>query len=444
MSLASSKIPLNSWSGARPSLGHSCETDTLSLSRYIQAGENLLAMLPPKSCRSPEQAHQASVIHESCRSLRRHFLTLYADNLYTSLTNGYSARKSLRQLAFDAAISFPGLVPTPQQLMDERAKLQIDKEGREIDQGLFFHALLRSPTIGVHLADSALQPTTRAKDAFAEFHRNALLDLGSVLIEKRGSAAHITINNSYCLNAEDDRSVDDMETAVDLALLDDEVRVGVIRGGFMTHKRYIGRRVFSAGINLKALYAGQISYVDFILRREFGYINKLIRGFFFNDGTNKRGFGKPWIAAVDSFAIGGGAQLLLALDHIVADENSYFSVPAAKEGIIPGLANLRLARFMGRRKARQVILYGRQIWAHEPDGLLLFDEVIEPAKMDLAIERNIQRLSEPGVRENRHMLNLAEEPLEMFLHYAAEFALVQAELLYSEDVLGKVRGFAEA
>jgi thioesterase DpgC len=136
--------------------------------------------------------------------------------------------------------------------------------------------------------------------------------------------------------------------------------------------------------------------------------------------------------------------LLLALDHIVADENSYFSVPAAKEGIIPGLANLRLARFMGRRKARQVILYGRQIWAHEPDGLLLFDEVIEPAKMDLAIERNIQRLSEPGVRENRHMLNLAEEPLEMFLHYAAEFALVQAELLYSEDVLGKVRGFAEA
>lgn len=153
---------------------------------------------------------------------------------------------------------------------------------------------------------------------------------------------------------------------------------------------------------------------------------------------------KPWIAAVDSFAIGGGAQLLLVFDLVIAASDSYFSLPAAQEGIVPGFANLRLSRFLGSRKARQLILCGRKIWAHEPDAHLLFDEVIDPTEIDTAVERNVQQLSSPAVVANRHMLNLAEEPLELFLHYASEFALIQAERLYSQDVLGKVRQFSGA
>jgi thioesterase DpgC len=126
-------------------------------------------------------------------------------------------------------------------------------------------------------------------------------------------------------------------------------------------------------------------------------------------------------------------------DRVIAAGDSYFSLPAAKEGIVPGFANLRLGRFLGARKARQVILCGRKIWAHEPDGGLVFDEVIEPADMDAAIERNILDLSGPAVIPNRHMLNLTEEPLELFQQYAAEFALIQAERLYSQDVIEKVR-----
>jgi thioesterase DpgC len=235
-----------------------------------------------------------------------------------------------------------------------------------------------------------------------------------------------------------------METAVDLALLDDGVRVCVLRGDVMSHPRYVGRRVFSAGINLKALHAGQISFIDFLLRRELGYINKMARGLLDNEavevcdrGRFKKTKEKPWIAAVDSFAIGGGAQILLVMDRVIAADDSYFSLPAAQEGIVPGFSALRLTRFMGNRKSRQVILGGRKIWAHESDAKLLFDEVVRSAELDAAVERNVQELSSPAVVANRHMLNLAEEPLDMFLQYAAEFALIQAERLYSQDVLNK-------
>ena len=432
---------LNTWLHASPSLGGAPETDLQSLAGYVQAGEVLLGLLAPKPGRVPEQAAHAASIHNACRALRRTFMDLHADWLYGSLINGRTTRKTLRELAFDAAEYCPGLVPTQEQIARERTRLQADKEGYEIDQGLFFHALLRSPQIGAHLVESALRPTARAQELIAQFRSSTRMDLGSVLIERRECAAHLTVNNSHCLNAEDDRLIDDMETAVDLALLDDEVRVGVLRGGIMTHPRYAGRRVFSAGINLKALHAGQISFVDFLLRRELGYINKIIRGLLLENaaaGAYKRTSEKPWIAAVDSFAIGGGAQLLLVFDRVIAAAGSYFSLPAAQEGIVPGFANLRLARLLGSRKARQVILCGRKIWAHEPDAQLLLDEVVDPTDMDAAIDRNAHQLSGPAVIANRHMLNLAEEPLELFLHYASEFALIQSERLYSQDVLDKV------
>jgi thioesterase DpgC len=218
------------------------------------------------------------------------------------------------------------------------------------------------------------------------------LELGSVLLEVRDRAAHLTVNNSHCLNAEDDRLIDDMETAVDLTLLNDDIQVGVLRGGIMSHPRYMGRRVFSAGINLKALHAGQISFVDFLLRRELGYINKITRGLILeknNEGQDwrvcRKVIEKPWIAGVDSFAIGGGAQLLLVFDRVIGASDSYFSLPAAQEG-----------RVLGSRKARQIVLYGRKIWAHAQDADLLFDEVVDTSELDGAVERSVRQLSNPA------------------------------------------------
>jgi thioesterase DpgC len=442
---------LNSWLQRRPSLEGSPEVDADILADYLRAGRELLDSLAPKSQRSSEDSRRAAGIQATSRKLRRQFMDVHADWLYGRLTNGLKKHKTLKELAFDAAEVCPELAPTPARIAVERSRLQADKEGEELDQGLFFHALLRSPKIGAHLVESALLPTVRARELLPRFCSEGRLDLGSVLIEKRSGAAHLTINNSHCLNAEDDRLIDDMETAVDLTLLDGDIYVGVLRGGVMKHPRYAGRRVFSAGINLKALHAGQISFVDFLLRREFGYINKIFRGIVLDekntetvdDKTPLKTSEKPWIAAVDSFAIGGGAQILLVFDRVIAAEDSYFSLPAAQEGIVPGFSNLRLSRHFGSRKAREIILCGRKIWAHEPDARLLFNEVVDPAKLDDAIERNIHQFKSPGVIANRHMLNLAEEPLELFLHYASEFALVQVERLYAPDVLNKIREFTE-
>jgi (3,5-dihydroxyphenyl)acetyl-CoA 1,2-dioxygenase len=246
-----------------------------------------------------------------------------------------------------------------------------------------------------------------------------------------------------CLNAEDNQQVDDMETAVDLALLDPDVRVGLLRGGEMSHPRYRGRRVFSAGINLKALHAGRISLVDFLLGRELGYLRKLMLGVLVEDGVSWHSptVQKPWVAAVDGFAIGGGMQLLLVFDHVIAASDSYFSLPAAQEGIVPGAAGFRLSRVVGPRLSRQIILEGRRIWASEPDARLIADEVVESADMEEAIEGSLDRLQRPAVAANRRLLSLAEEPPDEFRRYMAEFAVSQALRLYSDDVIGKISRF---
>ncbi len=87
---------------------------------------------------------------------------------------------------------------------------------------------------------------------------------------------------------------------------------------------------------------------------------------------------KPWIAGVDTFAIGGGCQILLVCDFIVAAADAYLTLPARKEGIIPGFANLRLPRFVGDRIARQAIQYERRIDCDSPEGRLICDEIVAP------------------------------------------------------------------
>jgi (3,5-dihydroxyphenyl)acetyl-CoA 1,2-dioxygenase len=386
----------------------------------------------------------AARIDDAARTVRSHFMDVHAEAVYDELTNGRNRYPRLPELVEAAAVAFPGLVPTVEQMAAERARPQASKDGREIDQGIFLRGVLRSPLAGPHLVDAMLRPTPRALQLLPEFNRTGAADLGSVRLERRDGAARLTMCRDDCLNAEDNQQVDDMEAAVDLALLDPDVRVGLLRGGEMSHPRYRGRRVFCAGINLKALHAGGISLVDFLLRRELGYISKLIRGVIIEGGASwySPAVQKPWVAAVDGFAIGGGMQLLLVFDHVIAASDSYFSLPAAQEGIVPGAANFRLSRSMGPRLSRQVILEGRRIWASEPAGRLIADEVVESADMEKAIEGALDRLQSPAVAANRRMLSLAEEPQEEFRWYMAEFAVSQALRLYSDDVIGKVGRFS--
>jgi thioesterase DpgC len=403
--------------------------------------ERVLAALPARPERDEEQRRAADEAIGAARRARATFLRAHAEQVYRHLTAGLREHPRLAELVFAAADAFPGLVPTRAQLAAESGLAQSAKDGREIDQGLFFQAVFASPAAGRHLLRSMLRPTERARMLAGRFARSGCLELEKVRLERVGGAAHVTMCNGAVLNAEDCGLVDDMETAVDIALLDDRVEVGVVRGDTMTHPRYRGRRVFCAGINLSDLHQGRISYVDFLLRRETGYLSKLIRGLLLDDGWPRAAVEKPWIAAVDTFAIGGGMQVLFAVDHVIAAADSYFSLPAAQEGIVPGVGNLRLTAQAGPRLARQVILSGRKIWAHEPQAAAVCDEVVDPKAMDAAIEAATARLTGPAVAVNRHMINVAAEPLDHFRDYLAEFALAQAQRLYSEDVIAKVGRF---
>jgi thioesterase DpgC len=414
-----------------------------ALAEASQRASDALAALPEPVLRSPGQRATAAAAKDAARASRCQFMDAHADAVYDELTGGRARYLRLAELAEAAADAFPGLVPAAETLAAERARPQSAKEGHEIDQGIFFNRVLRSPTAGLHLLDAMLRPTPRALRLLPEFMRTGTADLGSVRLERTAAVARLTMCRDDCLNAEDGPQVDDMETAVDLALLDPAVSVGLLRGGEMSHPRYRGKRVFSAGINLKALHAGDISLVDFLLRRELGYIHKLLRGVLTTEGASWHSdvVEKPWAAVVDSFAIGGGFQLLLVFDVVLAASDAYFNLPAGQEGIIPGAANFRLARHAGNRLARQMILQGRRIWASEPVARLIVDDVAEPGELDLAAELCLERLSAPAVTPNRRMLNLAEESRDDFRRYMAEFALAQALRLYSDDVIQKAGRF---
>src|SRR6185436_11068120 len=96
---------------------------------------------------------------------------------------------------------------------------------------------------------------------------------------------------------------------------------------------------------------------------------------------------KLWIAAAETYAIGGACQLLHVVDHVIAERGCRMYLPARKEGIIPGASNLRLPRTVGDRVARQAILSGREFVAGTDD--LLCDEVVEAGAMDDAIAARV-------------------------------------------------------
>ncbi|GGR59595.1 (3,5-dihydroxyphenyl)acetyl-CoA 1,2-dioxygenase DpgC [Streptomyces griseomycini] len=418
--------------------------------------EEVLAGLPHKADRTPGQRARLDAATDDARRGRTAFLAEHGQAVYDALTGNRTRYLWLDELLDAAAELLDGLVPTREQMAAEAGRAQADKEGREIDQAVFFSGVLRHERAGLHLMESLLRPTDRALALLPEFTERGSVDLGRLHVERVGDAAHLTVTNPDALNAEDNDLIAAMDVGVDLALLDDRVKVGVLRGGEMTHPRHRGRRVFSAGVNLRHLDAGRISYTDFLLRRELGYLSKLQRGLLPVDAsgdpvTSRKAHWsaptvqKPWIAAVDSFAIGGGMQLLFAFDRVIAASDAYLSLPAAQEGIIPGVANLRLPRIAGSRLARQVILSGRRIHATEPEARLICDTVVDaadPAALDTAVAAAVEELAAPAVLANRRMLGLAEEPPSVLRAYLAEFALHQGLRLYAPDVLAKTTKFS--
>jgi thioesterase DpgC len=387
----------------------------------------------------------AAKLKQSIRKAKENFFRRHAVEMYLAITEDYALPLRVSDLVYAAAERFPGLLPTRSQIAAERSLMrQIAKEGHEIDQGLFIAHILADERCGMHLIHAMLRPKREAEDLLAEFKRTGRVEIAATTVERKGNVGIVTHGNPQFINAEDDGAMAAMETGVDLVLLDDQIEVGVMRGSVLQHPKYPGKRVFNAGINLTHLYYGQISFIDFIVERELGLLNKIYRGHSHPDryGDQLEDIvEKPWLAVVESFAIGGGCQLLCVMDRVIAEPDAYFNLPASKEGFIPGSSNLRLPNLVGIQQARHGIYFEKKFYAGTPDGMMICDEVVSPAEMDAAIERNTRQMVAAGFTStvsNRKALRVGQESWDTYRRYMATYSRQQAFCFYDQALISNL------
>ena len=304
-----------------------------------------------------------------------------------------------------------GFLPSKKDLEAEARLPLKEKKGLEKAQGQFLAEILSNPVAGTHLCHAMLLPRSDSLSRLPDYEKSGELTL------------------------------DGMEVAVDVALLDPKTEVCVLRGDAVTHPKYAGKRLFGAGINLTHLYEGKIRYLWYLIR-DLGFVNKFYRGLASPDASPEiSSTEKLWIAAVEGFAIGGHCQVLLTMDYTIAAEDAYLTLPARKEGIIPGAANLRLPRFVGDRIARQAILAELRIECASAEGRLICDEIVPAAGMDEAVAAMVERLTSSGVVSaagNRRAFRAGEEPLDTFRRYMGVYAREQAYCHFSPALIANL------
>lgn len=438
------------WGQSTPAPTGAFERDAATFSDFWRRGGALLDKLPAKARRDAAEQALAQQILEAARAARTTFMKAHAAALYDALTDSKRRHVRVEVLAYEAAKRVPGLVPTQAAVDAESQLMQKDKDGHEIDQGILFSHFLGNEACGMHLCHAMLLPRQEALELRERLARDGRIDLGTAIIERSGLASTAYMKNPRYLNAEDDTTVHNVEIAVDLALLDPETSVAVLRGATIEGGKYDGKNVFCTGINLTELYRGNISYLWYLVR-DLGFINKMYRGLAHPDvmpddvtGTNME---KPWIAVLEKFAIGGGCQYLLSADYILAGSDGYITLPARKEGIIPGPANMRLIRFVGDRLARHLVMNDKRLDCNDPEGKLIFDEVVAPERIDEALQEVITRMTTSGVvstSSNRSAFRVAQEPLDLYRRYMAVYAREQAYCHFSPALIRNLERFWNA
>lgn len=213
----------------------------------------------------------------------------------------------------------------------------------------------------------------------------------------------MTLNRPAALNALDLATHEALASVWDRFEADDEVVVGVLSGS--------GDRAFSVGQDLKELVqrtrAGTAEASSFGSRGKPGWPRL----------TERFELTKPVIAKVQGYAIGGGFELALACDIIVAADTASFALPEARLGLVPGAGGLfRLARQLPLKTAMGYLMTGRSMTAARAFELGLVNEVVRPEELDGCVEgwvRDILRAAPLSVRAIKEVaLKSATVPLE--------------------------------
>jgi thioesterase DpgC len=432
----------NSWQRLAPTIRNNWRVDSVACSKFWSASAKLRAQFPARRARNAGQQHATEVVHLRERDLRERFLAAHAGSVYDRLTGNRRRFVRADELLLEAGRLVPGLTPTAKQLAADAPLMLADKDGVEIDQGLLLARVLANPDCGRHLLHGMLLPRQDSLELLSRLNRDGTVDLGSAAVTRAGKASVVEMRRPRFLNAMDYEWLAPLETAVDLAILDPATEICVLRGGAVDNPKY--RRVFSSGINLTLLYQGKIPYL-FYIDHLLGFEHKMFRGLARPDTCPDDSAGatveKAWIAAVDRFAIGGGCQHLLVMDYVLAGSDAYMTLPARKEGIIPGASNMRLPRFVGNAVARQAIMMGRRLDCASAEGRMICDEIAPPERMDEALTALVEGMTSSGVVSavsNRRAFRIAQEPLDAFRRYVALYAREQAYCHFSPALIANL------
>ena len=213
----------------------------------------------------------------------------------------------------------------------------------------------------------------------------------TLIFEKRDVVAIITLNRPDALNALNPTLMDELTHALKAAEADEDVGCIILTGS---------QKAFAAGADIKSMASK--SYMD-VFMEDFITRN-------WEEAARAR---KPIIAAVAGYALGGGCELAMMCDIVIAAENAKFGQPEIKLGVIPGSGGTqRLARFIGKAKAMDMVLTGRMMEVDEAERSGLVSRIVATDELlDEAVKtaETIAELSRPAVMIAKESVNRAFE-----------------------------------
>lgn len=212
-----------------------------------------------------------------------------------------------------------------------------------------------------------------------------------ILVETRGAVGIVTLNRPKALNALNAQLMSELAGALDGLEADPAIGAIVLTGG---------EKAFAAGADIKEM-------------KDKSFVGAFMEDFLTSTWERTASCRKPVIAAVAGFALGGGCELAMMCDIILAGDNAKFGQPEINIGAIPGLGGTqRLVRAIGKSKAMEMCLTGRQITAEEAERAGLVARVVPTAQLlDEAVKlaEKIASQSQPLAMLVKESINRAYE-----------------------------------
>jgi len=249
--------------------------------------------------------------------------------------------------------------------------------------------------------------------------------LEHLLVDRDGAVSIITINRPKVLNALNGPTLDELSQVIDEASRDESVRALILTGA--------GDRAFVAGADINEL----------AVQTPIGGREHARRGQALFDRIER--LGKPVVAAVNGFALGGGCELAMACTMRIAADTAKLGQPEINLGLLPGYAgSQRLPRLVGRGRALELLLLGHQISAEEAWRIGLVNRVVPAAELMTEAKKTAQALASKAPVAVRYILDAVASGLEMPFGEAQDYEATLFGLLStSEDMREGTQAFLE-